>query len=93
MAIRQLDPDMQFKLYCSFRADPWSMLFQLVTAGVPGSYCVFDGPRGSIEHLPDGAFVLLRQDESPDEIGIRFGGTLTRLPVDAGRNQLYRLKR
>ncbi|MBR4956828.1 MAG: hypothetical protein IKZ31_03630, partial [Lentisphaeria bacterium] len=88
-----LDPQKQGKLYCSFRADPWSVLFQLILKEYPGSYCVFDGPGGRVETLPDGAFLLLRQDESAAEAGARFGGRLEDLGLQGGRNKLYRLMR
>ena len=88
-----LDPQKQGKLYCSFRADPWSVLFQLILKEYPGSYCVFDGPGGRVETLPDGAFLLLRQDESAAEAGTRFGGRLEDLGLQGGRNKLYRLMR
>ena len=88
-----LDPQKQGKLYCSFRADPWSVLFQLILKEYPGSYCVFDGPGGRVETLPDGAFLLLRQDESAAEAGTRFGGRLEDLGLLGCRNKLYRLMR
>ncbi len=91
--IRRQDPAGQYKLYCSFRADPWSMLFQLVLSGFPGDYCVFDGPRGQVMDLPDGALILLRDDEPPEKTGVRFGGKLEELPGQTGRNKLYRLIR
>ena len=91
--ISMLDPQRQGKLYCSFRADPWSILFQMILKGYPGSYCVFDGPGGRVADLPDGAFLLLRQDESAEEISSRFCGKLEALRLPGSRNKLYRLIR
>jgi len=87
--LRELDPEWRGQLYCSFCADPWSMLFALLAQGVPGEYCLFDGPARKAASLPDGAFVLLRRDELPAEIEKRFGGRLVRL-TDCGRTRLYR---
>lgn len=91
--ILQMDPELQKKLYCSFRSDPWSMLFQMLTGGFPGEYCVFDGPAKMVESLPDGAFVLLHFEEDPEAVGSRFGGRLEAVPGLEGRVRLYRLVR
>jgi hypothetical protein len=90
--LSELDPEKKGKLYCSFQADPWSMLFQMLTEGFPGDYCVFDGPARRVEALPDGAFVLLRMNELPENIASRFGGSLKKLER-LGRNDLYQLIR
>ncbi len=91
--VRRMDPDLQLKLYCSFRSDPWSMLFPMLTTGFPGKYCVFDGPAGRVEWLPDGAFVLLHKEESPENFSRRFGGKLEETGVQNARVRLFRLVR
>ena len=90
--LHELDPEKKGKLYCSFQADPWSMLFQMLTEGFPGDYCVFDGPARRVEFLPDGAFVLLKMNELPEDIARRFGGSLKKIG-QVGRNDLYQLIR
>lgn len=82
-------------IYLSFNADPWAVSFYCNifnnTAGRPDFR--FDGPRGPVAELPDGAAVVLRQDEAPEPVARRFGGTL--IPVAKGGLQhiIYRLEK
>jgi len=82
-------------IYLSFNADPWALSFYgnilNDTTGRPDFR--FDGPRGPVAELPDGAAVVLRQDEAPEPVAERFGGNL--LPVAKGGLQhiIYRLEK
>ncbi len=90
--VLKLDPDRTGKVFASFRADPWSMLFALLQRGAPAEYCVFDGPRRKVDTLPDRAMILLHREEDPAPFAARFGGRLV-LPTEYGRSVLYQLQR
>ena len=93
--LRRFPPAGNPVIYLSFNADPWALSFYCnifnATSGRPDFR--FDGPRGPVAELPDGAAVVLRQDESPEPVAQRFGGTL--LPVAKGGLQhiIYQLKK
>ena len=77
--------------YASFQADPWPLLFYLNAAGVEFRDFRFDGPRGPVEALAPGMFVILRSDESAAEIEKRFGRRLT--PLFSNENHgVYRVR-
>ena len=76
--LRELRPAM---IYASLSADPWSLL-------AVGAEVVFDGPRGRVASLCDGAAVVLRKDENPDETAARFGGRMIRAG-SAGYHRIY----
>ena len=68
---------LKFKtVYFSFHADPWSIMFY--HRGSADSY-LFDGPRGIVPKLPDGAAVVLRRDEDPYPVALRFKKQLTQV--------------
>ena len=93
--LRHFPPAGDPVIYLSFNADPWALSFYgnilNDTTGRPDFR--FDGPRGPVAELPDGAAVVLRQDEAPEPVAERFGGNL--LPVAKGGLQhiIYRLEK
>ncbi len=84
------DPEWQRGVYCSFCADPWSLLYALLQQGAPGDYCRFDGPRGAVSGISEGAQAVLRHDEPPQDLEKRFGRRMEFLRK-AGRNCIYRV--
>ena len=63
-------------VYFSFLSDPWSIMFYHLARGNRADYR-FDGPRGIVPELPPGALVVLRRDEDPYSVAIRFKRRLT----------------
>ncbi|WP_294505640.1 hypothetical protein [uncultured Victivallis sp.] len=59
-------------VYASFQADPWPLMFYLNTSGADLRDFRFDGPRGPVKNLERGTLVILRSDESAQQIEQRF---------------------
>ena len=75
--------------YLSFSSDPWSVMFYSALRGVDMGKFSFDGPRGRVEVLPDGAIVVLNRTEPVKELGKRFDGTYT-LIAETPMHCIYR---
>lgn len=58
-------------VYFSFLSDPWSIMFYHMVRGGQAKY-LFDGPQGMVPELPVGAVVVIRRDEDPVAIALRF---------------------
>ena len=86
-AVRKAAPQGVPSIYMSFGADPWPLMFYINSSGYPVKP-QFDGPWGKVRELPAGSYVVLRNDENPQEIAERFNRTL--VPFGQfGRNQVY----
>ena len=93
--LRHFPPAGNPVIYLSFNADPWALSFYCnifnTTSGRPDFR--FDGPRGPVAELPDGAAVVLRQDENPAPVAQRFGGTLHFVAKGGLQHIIYRLEK
>ena len=86
-AVRKAAPQGVPSIYMSFGADPWPLMFYINSSGYPAKP-QFDGPWGKVRELPAGSYVVLRNDENPQEIAERFNRTL--VPFGQfGRNHVY----
>ena len=81
---RLSDPAPPAEVFCSFRSDPWSLMFYGRLHGWESAW-MFDGPRGPVAELTPDAVVILRPDEAPETVTGRFGGTL----IPLGRNAFH----
>lgn len=64
-------------VYFSFHSDPWSIMFYHMLRGGQAKY-LFDGPQGRVPELPVGAAVVIRRDEDPYAVALRFERRLIR---------------
>ena len=64
-------------VYFSFLSDPWSIMFYHMVRGGQAKY-LFDGPQGMVPELPVGATVVIRRDEDPLALALRFKRRLVR---------------
>ena len=78
-------------LYLSFNADPWAVSFycNIFNTGSGRPDFRFDGPRGRVSSLPDGAAIVLRADEDPVPVAGRFGG----IALPAAETKFHRIFR
>jgi len=90
-ALRRFPAEGDPVLYLSFNADPWAVSFYCnifnTSSGRPDFR--FDGPRGTVPSLPDGAAIVLRFDEDPAAVARRFGG----IALQAAETKFHRIFR
>ena len=60
--------------YMTFNSDPWPLMFYFHLNGVENKEFLFDGPRGQVQELPKNGVVILKADESQEELAKRFVG-------------------
>ena len=74
MAARNEEIQQNNSFYFTFDSDPWPLMFYLRLNGFTGAPFLFDGPRGMIRELPRCCTVILKKDESQQNLEKRFGG-------------------
>ena len=61
-------------IYMTFNSDPWPLMFYFHLNGIGSKEFLFDGPRGRVKELPENSVVILKGDESQEELAKRFAG-------------------
>ena len=65
-------------VFMSFGSDPCPLMFYALFRDIQKDFRP-DQPVGRVKSMPASALFVLRRDESPEDFGTRFGGTLSRL--------------
>lgn len=78
------------RVYVSFGADPYPLLYYGLTRGMAAERWSFDGPRGRVSALDGCGLVILSRDEDPAAVARRFGIKELIQVGDNGYHRLYR---
>lgn len=75
--------------YLSFSSDPWSVMFYSALNQIDMNKFCFDGPRGRVNALPDGALAVINKSEQVQTLTERFRGVFTEI----GKTPMHRIYR
>ena len=62
-------------VYLSFSADPWPVMYYMLSRGYESRF-LFDGPRGPVRELERGSLVIINRGERFEPLEKRFSGVL-----------------